>query len=311
VAPTARSKPLRLPESLRPVLLIGANGQLGSDLSHEIQHLTRPLLALTRAHLDLRNHQEVADRLEAANPEVIVNTAAFHKVEACEADPDQAFAVNSLGVRNLANVADRIGARLVHISTDYVFDGETNTPYSEADQPNPINVYGTSKVAGEYFVRSLCKRHLVVRTSGLYGLAGSSGKGGNFVQTMLRLGRERGTVSVVTDQTLSPTYTRDLARMIRLLIESDAEGLFHVTNAGHCSWNEFARAIFELASQPVRTEPVTTVSMGASVKRPRFSALANDRLLQSGIGEMRPWRDALADYLQVAGQAAAAPSFIH
>jgi dTDP-4-dehydrorhamnose reductase len=205
-------------------------------------------------------------------------------------------------------VADRLNAGLVHISTDYVFDGEKGAPYTETDPPNPINAYGTSKAAGEYFVRSLCKRHLVIRTSGLYGLAGSSGKGGNFVQTMLRLGRERQTVSVVTDQTLSPTFTLDLARMITLLIEGGAQGLFHVTNAGHCSWNEFAQAIFELAGESVHTEPITTASMGTAVRRPRFSALANNRLSEFGFDQMRPWRDALASYLHPAGHAIASPS---
>jgi dTDP-4-dehydrorhamnose reductase len=237
-----------------------------------------------------------------------VNTAAFHKVEACETDPEQAFAVNCLAVRNLASVADRIGACLVHISTDYVFDGEADTPYPESAMPNPINTYGASKAAGEFFVRNFCRRHLLVRTSGLYGLSGSSGKGGNFVQTMLRIARERGEVSVVNDQTLSPTFTLDLARKIRLLIDDGAEGLFHVTNGGFCSWHEFARAIFALTGQSVETRAVSTSSMGATVKRPRFSALANNKLEDSGFGRLRPWGDALASYLEAIGYAVAAES---
>lgn len=286
-----------------PVVLIGANGQLGSDLVRAFESNARPLVAMTRADVELRDHEQVAHVLEALHPSVIVNTAAFHKVEACETDVELALAVNSIAVRNLALVADRLGSRLVHLSTDYVFDGESDVPYTEDVAPNPINVYGTSKAAGEFFIRSLCRRHLIVRTSGLYGLAGSSGKGGNFIQTMLRRGREQGVVSVVTDQVLSPTYTLDLARLIWRLVEAEAEGLFHATNSGSCSWHEFAGSIFELSGVPAEVKPVTTASMGATVRRPHYSVLANRRLDNGGFGIMRPWREALADYLQAAGAA--------
>lgn len=252
---------------------------------------------MTRHDIELRDHEQVARTLEAMRPSVIVNTAAFHKVEACESDVDQSFQVNCIGVRNLAIVAERIGALLVHMSTDYVFDGESPTSYTESAPPNPINVYGASKAAGEFFVRNLCSRHLIVRTSGLYGVAGSSGKGGNFVETMLRLGREQGRVSVVTDQTLSPTYTSDLADMIWRLVEGEALGLYHVTNSGACSWYEFACAIFEVSGAAVEVRPIDTAASGASVRRPRRSVLANERLAEEGIGLMRPWRDALASYL--------------
>ena len=232
---------------------------------------------------------------------MIVNTAAFHKVEACEDDVDQAFAVNCIAVRNLARVADQLGAYLVHISTDYVFDGEGTTPYTEDSPPNPINVYGASKAAGEFFVRNSCRQHLIVRSSGLFGLAGSSGKGGNFIQTMLRLGRERGVVSVVTDQVLSPTSTADLAQMVWRLIGAQAQGLYHVTNSDSCSWFEFARSIFGLSGVPSDVLPVTTASMNGTVRRPSYSVLANRRLASSGFGPMRPWREALDNYLQLAG----------
>src|SRR5438094_3866467 len=223
------------------VMLIGANGQLGSDLSREIQSGPHDLVRLNRTDMDIRDHEHVADLLASLRPNVILNTAAFHKVEACEEDADQAFAVNCIAVRNLAIAADRIGAYLVHVSTDYVFDGEGRVPYPEEATPNPVNVYGVSKAAGEFFVRSLCRRHLIIRTSGLYGIAGSSGKGGNFVQTMLQLGRERGEVSVVTDQVLSPTFTLDLAQKVWQLVAADVQGTIHVTNSGSCSWYEFAR----------------------------------------------------------------------
>jgi dTDP-4-dehydrorhamnose reductase len=189
----------------------------------------------------------------------------------------------------------------VHFSTDYVFDGESDVPYGEEVAPKPINVYGTSKAAGEFFVQSLCRKHLIVRSSGLYGIAGSSGKGGNFIQTMLRLGHQNGVVSVVTDQVLSPTYTLDLAQKVWRLVEIEANGLFHVTNNGSCSWFEFARSIFALSGVNAEVRPITTASMAATVKRPSYSVLANKQIEKSGIGPMRPWIEALADYLRASG----------
>jgi dTDP-4-dehydrorhamnose reductase len=289
------------PGDTSPIVLVGANGQLGSDLCAELGSEMRNLVALTHHDLELRNHDQVAQTMERLRPGIIVNTAAFHKVEACEEDVEQAFAVNCIAIRNLARVADRLGSYLVHISTDYVFDGESGVPYSEDATPNPINAYGVSKAAGEFFVRNSCRRHLIVRTSGLYGVAGSSGKGGNFIQTMLRLGRRDGVVSVVTDQVLSPTYTLDLARMIWRLVRAEAQGIFHVTNAGSCSWFDFAKLIFKLSELPAEVLPITTDSMGATVKRPRYSVLASTRLGAGGFGSMRPWSQALADYLEATG----------
>lgn len=284
----------------QPAVVIGANGQLGSDLCREFKSTSLELVALTRDQLELRNHEQVARTLEMIRPKVIVNTAAFHKVEAIEVDVEQAFQVNCIAIRNLALVAERLGACLVHLSTDYVFDGESNVPYSEQAAPNPINAYGASKAAGEFFVRSVCRRHVLIRTSGLYGVAGSSQKGGNFVQTMLKLGRERGTVSVVTDQVLSPTYSVDLAQMIWSMVDAEAQGLFHVTNSGSCSWHEFALAIFELSGMTVEVFPATTAATGAPVRRPRYSVLANSHLQTAGFSPLRPWREALASYLVAA-----------
>ena len=284
------------------VMLIGANGQLGSDLSREIQSGPHDLVPLKRTDMDIRDHEHVADLLASLRPHVILNTAAFHKVEACEEDAEQAFAVNCIAVRNLAIAADRIGAYLVHVSTDYVFDGEGRVPYPEEATPNPVNVYGVSKAAGEFFVRSLCRRHLIIRTSGLYGIAGSSGKGGNFVQTMLRHGRDKGVVSVVTDQVLSPTYTFDLARTIRRLAETEAQGLYHVTNTGSCSWYEFAKAVFEVSGMQAEVRPIDTAASGSTVRRPAYSVLANRRLEREGYEPLPTWSAALKHYLHaVAG----------
>jgi len=291
---------------MKPVLVIGANGQLGSDLCREFRFEESRLVQMTRADLELRDHDQVARVLETVRPQVIINTAAFHRVEACEADVEQAFAVNCIAVRNLALEANRVGSYLVHISTDYVFDGESATAYDEEAAPNPVNVYGSSKAAGEFFVRNLSRRHLIVRSSGLFGVAGSSGKGGNFVQTMLRLGRQNGVVSVVSDQVLSPTYTLDLAQMIWRLVAAEQHGVVHVTNRGSCSWYEFALSIFDLSGLRVEVRPITTASMGTSVRRPPYSVLTNRRLATGGLGSMRPWPEALDSYLQACGAKVAA-----
>lgn len=278
-------------------LILGGNGQLGTDLCREWRSVGAPFTVQFHADLDVRDEPAVTEVLETVRPEVVINTTAFHKVEACEDDPQKAFAVNAFAVRQLARACNRVSARLVHFSSDYVFPGDARSAYSENAPTRPVNAYGWSKAAGEYFLRRLCPDHLLIRTSGLFGTAGASGKGGNFVETMLRLGRERGVVSVVTDQTLSPTYTADLAIMVRRLIAGGATGTFHIVNQGCCSWYAFAQAIFEEAALSVQVQPITTSESLASVARPAYSVLATDRLEREGYGRLRPWREALAAYL--------------
>jgi dTDP-4-dehydrorhamnose reductase len=281
-----------------PVVVLGAAGQLGSDLCRRLKLAGVPFIPLTHQELDICREEEVARTLRRLRPWAVVNTAAFHRVEACEEEPLQAFAVNAVAVRALARACRQVGALLVHISTDYVFGGEKGIPYREDDPPSPINVYGASKAAGEMLLRAETPHHIIVRTSGLFGLRGSSVKGGNFVETMLRLGQERGEVHVVTDQVLSPTYTLDLAEKIWQLLRTEAQGTFHVTNAGYCSWYEFACAIFQLAGMEVKVHPVTSDFFPSRARRPAFSVLENARLREEGYGLLRPWREALAAYLQ-------------
>jgi dTDP-4-dehydrorhamnose reductase len=278
------------------LLLVGAHGQLGSDL-RKAAPADVDLKPLAREDLDILDFARTRDLIERTRPDVIINTAAYVNVDRAEEEPDAAFALNSEAVRNLAEAAERAGARFVHISTDYVFDGRARSPYREDDEASPINVYGRSKLEGESHVREICTRHLIVRSSGLYGLAGSSGKGGNFVTTMLRLGRERGQVSVVNDQVLTPTSTADLAAMLWRLVDGEAQGLLHVTNAGECSWFDFARAIFELSRLEVMVKPIDTATFGAKAPRPAYSVLDNSRLERDGFGRMRPWREALTQHL--------------
>ena len=289
------------------LLLIGANGQLGSDLLKKFNERGSHVTVATRKDFDVCDANLTRNFIEEAAPDVIINTSAFHKVEACEEDAQLAFAVNTLAVRNLADVAARVGAVLVHFSTDYVFGGARREPYEEECQPDPINVYGASKAAGEWFVQSRSDRNLIIRTSGLYGQAGSSGKGGNFVQTMLRSGREKGKVAVVDDQHLSPTFTEDLAYAVADLIEKSASGIYHVTNSDSCSWFTFAKAIFEEAGMRVTVHPITSAASRSKVRRPAYSVLGNARLEREGLRVLRSWREALPEYLRLSGSVCPAP----
>jgi len=280
-------------------VLIGASGQLGRDIVHAWPDDN--LVPLTHAAIEVTDADQVANVLAAHSPEVVINTSAFHNVDLCESEPLRAFAVNAIGALNLANACRDLGATLVHLSTDYVFSGDAGRPYHESDAPDSRNVYGVSKAAGEQIVRSRLERHCIVRTSGLYGVAGSSGKGGNFVERMLQLQRGGNDINVVDDQRLSPTSTTDLAGKIVELIGQGAIGTYHVTNSGSCSWFEFARTIFELASVDARLTPTTTAAFAAKAQRPAFSALANTRLAEVGLAPLRSWREALDEYLVAKG----------
>jgi dTDP-4-dehydrorhamnose reductase len=278
------------------VMVIGSNGQLGTDLAQVLQN--EELIALTHQDVDICESVGVRATLRRYQPEVVLNMAAYHKVDECEANAEMAFAVNALGVRNLALACRECGCAVLHMSTDYVFDGRKGTAYAETDQPSPINVYGVSKLAGEYFIKYLLDRYFIVRTSGLFGVAGSSGKGGNFVELMLRLAREGRDIRVVDDQVLSPTYTLDLARQIKVLIQTERYGLYHATSHGACSWYQFAAKIFELAGLSPSLSPQTTAESGARATRPARSELENAALQRLGLDRMRSWEEGLAAYVE-------------
>jgi dTDP-4-dehydrorhamnose reductase len=279
--------------------VLGANGQLGRDLC---PLLPGTILPLDRAQADLTKPTELTAQLRELRPDVMVNCAAYNFVDRAESEPEAAFAVNTWGVRALAQVCREIGTLLVHFSTDHVFglDASRRQPLTEDDLPGPVSVYGLSKLSGEYQLRALWDRHLIIRTCGLYGLWGSGGKGGNFVETMLRLGSGAGkSVRVVSDQFCTPTFTQDLARAVVALLEAKAEGLFHVTSAGACSWFEFAGAIFELTGLHPELVPISSQEYNAPARRPAWSVLAGDRLARLGLSPLRPWREALAEYLNL------------
>ena len=289
------------------VALIGSNGQLGSDIARlwprsGLAQKGHELVGLTHHDLEVKDADQVRSVLIGLEPIIVINTSAFHRVDDCEDQAGEAFAVNALGVKNLAEACADTGALLVHFSTDYVFDGTATAPYREEDAASPISAYGVSKAAGEHFLRYLLPdRHVLVRSSGLYGFAGASGKGGNFVETMLRVAREGKPIRVVQDQVSAPTHTLDLAETLLAVLENGATGTFHMTNAGACSWHDFAREIFRLAEVTADLSPVTSKEWGSRASRPAYSVLENAHLHELGIPAPRPWQEALAAYLQLKG----------
>jgi len=278
------------------ILLIGSKGQLGTDLLRTFAAGGHQVVAADHAAFEVCHETQVEAVVAEARPDIIVNTAAFHKVEECEKQPLRSFEVNALGALNLARASSRHRAVLVHFSTDYVFDGKKQAPYEESDPASPLNVYGASKLAGESLIAANSERYFIVRTCGLYGHAGSSGKGGNFVETMLKKAAGGGPIRVVDDQILTPTSTTDLATMVSQLIATEAFGLYHASCEGACSWYEFARAIFDLEKLPVELSPVRTSDFPSPVQRPPYSVLSKQRLRRLGI-QVPPWQASLSRYL--------------
>jgi dTDP-4-dehydrorhamnose reductase len=234
-------------------------------------------------------------------PALVLNCAAFHNVDVCETEQDRAWQVNVRAVRELAGHCARHGVKLVHLSTNYVFDGTREAPYGERDLPNPRSIYALTKLAGEYAALAYAPDALVVRSAGLYGLHGSRSKGGNFVQRMTARAREKGALNMVADQRLSPTFTADLAAAILEAIEHGARGVVHLTSSGACSWLEFTEAIMEIAGIDVSIEPVSTTVAPGGADRPLNGVLANDAATDLGLRPLRSWREGLADYMRRAG----------
>jgi dTDP-4-dehydrorhamnose reductase len=280
------------------VLVLGANGQLGSDLVAAAREQGIEAMPLHRADLDLDHPGGVDDALRDRAFDVLINCTGQHRTDAIEAEPGPAFTVNAHAVDRLARACDRADARFLHVSTDYVFDGAARRPYREEDQPAPINVYGASKLMGEAMARTAHPAGtLVVRTASLFGIAGSSGKGGNFVETMIRVGTERGELKVVDDIVMSPTATADLARAILDLLREDAPaGTYHVVNQGQASWYDFARAIVARAGIPAEVTPVPALEYPTRARRPPYSVLDSGKATAAGCC-LRPWQEALDDYL--------------
>ncbi len=281
------------------IAVIGADGQLGTDICAAIDKTDFELVRLTIDDIDVSEMESVSTVLKEIKPRLVINTAAFHHVEQCEDNPVKAFEVNAVGARNLAMVCNELDAGLMHIGTDYVFDGEKRAPYVETDKPMPLNVYANTKLSGEHFVEAIAKKYYVLRVSGIYGKAPCIGKGGmSFVELMRKLSREREEVRVVDNEFLTPTSTVEIANQVVKMIESDAAyGLYHVTAEGSCSWYEFAKEIFEVTKPDVTLNKAAPGEFAVKVNRPEYSVLENKFLKDQGINVMRHWKEGLRTYL--------------
>ncbi len=272
-------------------LLTGAGGQLGLELADILPGRGHETTALTRSELDISDPKAVERAIRTHSPNLVINAAAYTDVDGCETERELAYAVNALGPRNLAQFCEKAGCELLHVSTNYVFDGEGERPYEPLDPPNPVSAYGRTKLAGEEYVKHLCSRWYIVRSAGVYG------EGRNFVRTMLRVAGGRDSLKVKDDERISPTYACDLAEGIAGIIEGGMYGVYHATNSGSCSWHEFAREIFSLSGVEVEVAPVPGSEYPLPAARPANGVL-------SGVGSpaLRHWREALEDYLEREGK---------
>ncbi|SRR5712692_3664705 len=278
------------------ILLIGASGQLGRDLY--LAFRSEEVIPVDHQELEISDEAAVQRCLDAARPECILNTAAFHPLAKCEREPARALAVNAAGPAYLARAAERHGAILVHFSTDYVFNGTKRSPYVETDAPAPLSLYAISKLAGEWALRQYCEKHFLIRTSTLFGRGPTSSARENFVEGMLRLAGQGQPIRVASDQMRSPTSTRDLAEKLVMLVHSRAYGLYHMTNSGGCSWYEFAQEIFRQARLAPQVLATTSEELGIGTRRPKYSVLDHAALRAAGFLDLPSWQEALAVYLR-------------
>ena len=277
------------------VVVIGASGQLGSDLMRAFAD-TGPV-GVDHKMFDIESPSAISALLVRHRPDLVINTAAFHNVELCETRPDRAFAVNALAVDQLAMQCAVAGVALAHVSTDYVFDGIARDPYPESAPTRPLSAYGISKLAGELLVRRNLDRAYVIRTSGLYGIRGSSTKGYTFIERILTTAERGDPLRVVTDITFSPSYTVHVAAAVRKIVETEHFGTYHVTNAGMCTWYDFATEILRAAKIDTPIARTTSSEFPTLAKRPAFSALAHDGMKSVGLDTVPDWRDGVAAYL--------------
>ncbi len=278
-------------------VVIGATGQLGFDLVRTFER-SGDLVGLSSRDIDILDASRARSTLEDLRPTCVLNTAAYNLVDRAEDERQQAFALNAEAVGTLAAACQTLGATFVHFSTDYVFDGRKPTPYLESDEPEPLSAYGESKLAGERRALERCERTVIFRVSGLFGVAATSGTGkGNFVETMLRLGREGKKLRIVADQVLGPSYTLDLAKKVWAVLPKRAHAIYHLTSAGATSWYDFARAALARAGIAADLTPVTTAEFGARARRPAYSVLAHANLAALGEDDLRSWDAALTAYV--------------
>lgn len=287
------------------LLITGGNGQLGCQIKSIIEKNCSDIGKLDERfkacefrfvgcnELDITDYNEVNSYISFFKPDVIINCAAYTNVDGCESDKEKALKVNAIGPRNLAIASERCGAKLLHVSTDYVFSGEGNVPFKEYDTTNPVSVYGKTKLLGEQYVRENCSRYFIVRTAWLYGEWGK-----NFVYTIIKAAKEKGHLYVVDDQRGNPTYAEDLAHHILKVVLTDEYGIYHCTGIGECSWYDFACKIIELSGIDCVVNPTTSDKINRAAKRPSYSSLDNMMLRVISCDEMRPWQEALQSFIK-------------
>ncbi len=275
------------------ILIIGSNGMLGHDLVDVLDE-NHDLILTTSKILDITDKQKTIDFIVDNKPDIVINSAAYTDVDGCEENQDLAFSVNGEGVRNLALGCSEVDCPLVHVSTDYVFNGENTRPWVEDDEIGPISVYGKSKLKGEEAILEILDKFFIIRTAWLYGYNGK-----NFPKTMLELAENHSEITVVYDEVGSPTYTPDLAEAISKLIETDYYGIYHITNSESCSWCEFAKYIFEVAGKDVKVIPVTASEFARAAPRPSYSVLENKKWIDNGFEPLRSYKEAIKDYIEL------------
>lgn len=273
------------------IVVTGANGQLGTDVVIAARIEGYEVYGFNREELDITSIEQVLSKVCEIQPDVIIHCAAYTKVDLAETEVEKAFCVNANGSRNIAVAAEKIGAKVCYISTDYVFDGTSQVPYQEYDRTGPISIYGKSKLAGEELTKTISSKYFIVRTSWVYGHSGH-----NFVKTMLRLANEKDELSIVQDQVGAPTYTIDLAKFLLELVVTEKYGIYHASNTGKCSWYEFAEKIFEEAEVEIKLIPITTDQFPTPAKRPSFSLLDDLSIRTNGFQPLQDWRKGLKDY---------------
>ncbi|WP_273476809.1 dTDP-4-dehydrorhamnose reductase [Methanobrevibacter woesei] len=274
------------------VLITGSNGMLGHDLI-DVLDGKHELIKTTSKSLDITDEDKVKEYIVNENPDIVINSAAYTDVDGCETNEEIAYKVNGEGVKNLALACKVVDCPLLHISTDYVFNGENNKPWMEDDEVGPISIYGKSKLQGEEAIESILDKFFIIRTSWLYGI-----NGGNFPKTMLELAKTHDTLTVVTDEIGTPTYTLDLAQAIAELIETEYYGIYHITNSDYCSWFDFAKYIFEVKNINVNVVPVTAEEFARPASRPHYSVLNNSNWVNNGFKPLRSYKEAIKDYLK-------------
>jgi dTDP-4-dehydrorhamnose reductase len=279
------------------IVVIGANGQLGSELCDQLVK-KHQVIGLTHADIEITDIDNVSKVLKELRPGVILNTAAYHNLPDCEKYPEKLFQVNGIGAFHLAQIADDLGSVLVHYSTDYVFDGNKKAPYVESDQPNPLNIYALTKLNGESLIKNYCKKYFILRISGIYGKTVCRAKGKNFITTMQKAAKENEVVKVVDDEILTPTSVHEIAKNTNVLMDTEAYGLYHMTCEGYCSWFEFASIIFKELG--IKTPLISCKSneFPMTIKRPAYSVLENQNLKTVNLNQMVHWKDALISFLK-------------